>query len=133
MAQGQRVSRSETSCVYLWCSLTSKQSSAENLWTALDEQNQALSTVLRLLSTLHAKNSEAYAIAVKYLSTLQWRQASGSSPQFPDRLTENIALVHVQWLAHPQTPKNQRPVFETFFQAHSVAEVRALLLTTLLR
>ena len=47
---------------------------AGKLWDALNEQNHGLSQILLALSHLHAADPSAYAIVVKYLSTLQYLQ-----------------------------------------------------------
>ncbi|KAF9012325.1 phosphomevalonate kinase [Cyathus striatus] len=77
-----------------------KSIEADALWKSLDQFNQSLAQTLLHLSNLYEVNPQAYASAVKYISTLQ----------------------PVQWEANPQQPPAEMPVISTFYEAHQIAQ-----------
>jgi len=81
-----------------------KEAEADALWTHIDQLNQSLAQTLLQLSKLHDQDPKNYKKAIKYLSSLQ----------------------AVQWSADPWQSPAERPIVQTFYEAHNLAkEVRA--------
>lgn len=88
-------------CVF-WFSLeVFFYSPASALWKHIDQLNQSLAQTLLHLSRQHDQDPLNYKSAVKYISTLQ----------------------PVQWEANPLQPPAERPIVNTFYQAHQFSQV----------